>query len=388
MFIYIGKNFTATVTGSVLRKIPCERCQSEYGYQLSRTAQGTASAPYYIAQGAAQRRAQRAAAKRLARLLEHDEELVPCPGCGHVQMRAVLAARRRSYKPLKSLGIAAIALGAAGAIITGIVAANEPSNRSNDGFVQFALVMAVVSVVGALLLLLRLMLARRFNPNTMPRGAWTPPPGTPPAIVPGHGAVESEGAPQVPMGSPAGGADFVAGGTLPYASHPRCIVQIGRFTFPKCCSMCLEESAPHNYKLPFSVRGDEIPLPLCGLCYSQIRRRAWKYMLLGACAGVTVALPIWLVPWTKEEGARIGLAIVAALFIGLFGAAILPDRRLRPCKLRTIDAQRGVLELWFANPEYGRRLMDDYHRSETSVPPHVPSLLETRPPPLARTPLR
>jgi hypothetical protein len=384
VFIYIGKNFTATVTGSVVREIQCERCESAYGYQLSRVAQGTASAPYYIAQGAAQRRAERSAAKRLAKLLEHDEELVPCPGCGHVHTRAVLAARRRSYKPLKSFGIGAIALGAAGAILTWIVAINEPSNRSIEGFVQFGLAMVGVSAFGGLLLLLRPALAKRFDPNAMPRGTWSPPPGTPPAIIPGQGAVEPEGAPQASMASPAGATDFVAGGTLPYASHPRCIVQIGRFTFPACCSLCLDESAPYPYKLPFSVRGDEIPLGLCQSCYSHVRRRAWKYMFLGACAGLVIALPIWLMPWAKDEGARIAFAILAGLFIGLFSAAYLPERRLRPCKLSTIDAQRGVVELWFANPKYGRRLMDDYRRTETSVPAHVPSILETQPPPPAR----
>src|SRR5690242_18809802 len=100
MFI-VWKQFAARAAGSVIREVRCERCGGGYAYELSRIAAGSGAAMYYLFQGAAKRRAQRNAAKALAKALATDEELVPCPACGRVQEPAIRAARRRAYRGMK-----------------------------------------------------------------------------------------------------------------------------------------------------------------------------------------------------------------------------------------------------------------------------------------------
>jgi len=163
-----------------------------------------------------------------------------------------------------------------------------------------------------------------------------------------------------------GFAGTSGGAGLQYASHPRCIVQAGRFAFPSCCTLCLSEHAHRRFKLPLTPHGDDIPLPLCEACHAQILRRAWRYTLTGLCIALATALLVWAVPWADER-LRSPFAIVAGLVIGIFAACVIPDWRLRPYRSRIIDGQRGVIEFWFANPEYGRRLMDDYRRRESDV---------------------
>ena len=46
MLLYVGKNFTASVSGSIVKEVNCERCRGRFYYQLARAASHTTSAPY------------------------------------------------------------------------------------------------------------------------------------------------------------------------------------------------------------------------------------------------------------------------------------------------------------------------------------------------------
>ena len=69
MFVYVGKSYTATLRGSRIVPVTCERCQARFSYELIRVGIGRASAPYYIGQAAAADRAAKAAEKDLAKRL-------------------------------------------------------------------------------------------------------------------------------------------------------------------------------------------------------------------------------------------------------------------------------------------------------------------------------
>jgi hypothetical protein len=127
MFIYVGKNFTAAFSGAVARDVTCEKCGCAYHYQLVRRGQGTGSAPYYINQGGAQRRAEKGAKKSLEKQLKRDIDPVPCPDCGWFQSPMVRELRKRS---LRWLNWAALALGIIGAI-TLLIFASDATGEFN-----------------------------------------------------------------------------------------------------------------------------------------------------------------------------------------------------------------------------------------------------------------
>ena len=61
IFFYFSKNFTATAAGSVVRPVVCEKCSTEFHYELARMGNGSAMAPYGLWPKAAQGRAEKAA---------------------------------------------------------------------------------------------------------------------------------------------------------------------------------------------------------------------------------------------------------------------------------------------------------------------------------------
>src|SRR5437867_1155821 len=103
MHVYVGKTFTATASGSVMKEVVCEKCRSSFFYQLARTATGRGEAPYYIGQDAAQERAQRRADAKVAKMLKRDSEVVPCPKCDFIQPHMLRDLRRRMYPTLRLL---------------------------------------------------------------------------------------------------------------------------------------------------------------------------------------------------------------------------------------------------------------------------------------------
>src|SRR5258705_411293 len=110
MHVYVGKTFTATATGSVMKEVVCAKCRCNFFYQLARTATGQAEAPYYIGQDAAAQRAQRRADAKLAKMLQRDSEVVPCPRCDHIQPQMLRDLRRRMYRMLSWLAIVPLLL--------------------------------------------------------------------------------------------------------------------------------------------------------------------------------------------------------------------------------------------------------------------------------------
>src|SRR5688500_3352479 len=111
---YFGKVFTATEAGRRMVSVRCEKCRTAFWYELSRVAVGRASAPYYLFQESAERRADRNAKRDLARRLEEDAELVPCPKCHWVNQELVNRYRSGLYRRAPLLAAACMGAGVLG----------------------------------------------------------------------------------------------------------------------------------------------------------------------------------------------------------------------------------------------------------------------------------
>jgi hypothetical protein len=342
MFHYFGKQFTSSAAGRRIEQVTCEQCGTEFWYELNRTGIGQGSAPYYLFQNSAARRANAAAAKDLQRRLNRDAELVPCPKCNWVNESLLTRYRRTQYQFHPAL---MVALSAAFIILICLVLAREQTKRRHWQEAMtvpgIALIAAPIDLI-AILLTARSLLRQRINPNvTYPRPPELPL-ATPPALVlcsdPTTGLYELEPARQV---APPRGIDV-----------KWLLLRPEQFRFPKVCASCLG-SASTIYSSPFKVRqGSELSVPLCSECYTRIQIRWWLWAFTVAAMAIFIAgIAARSLPGIDLFG-RWFLFSFVAFFAGAFGVASVPGRICRPYRLRVVDARRGILKFAAANPAY------------------------------------
>jgi len=141
----------------------------------------------------------------------------------------------------------------------------------------------------------------------------------------------------------------------------------GQVEFPRVCCVCMTPAST-NYRSPFKVnKGSDFPVPLCGPCYSRVRRRWWLFAL--AVAGAAIGLAALLakaVPGLDDFG-RWALFCVVALFAVCFGVAVLPNLICRPYRLRVVDADRGVFRFKASSRAYTGLLIDQVRQSNGDV---------------------
>jgi hypothetical protein len=89
----VNQQYTATVEASAVRLVACEECDTEYVYQLGRSAEGYGNSIYMLDNKGAKKRAMRKAKEELARKMKDACEAIPCPECGHVQDHMLPKAR-------------------------------------------------------------------------------------------------------------------------------------------------------------------------------------------------------------------------------------------------------------------------------------------------------
>src|SRR5271154_6989701 len=98
MAVVYGKVISATQLGQKLEPVTCEKCKTEFFYELTRVGVGKGSALYNIGQAGASHRARSAAAQDLNQRLNQEAELVPCPKCHWVNQDLVDRYRHRKYR--------------------------------------------------------------------------------------------------------------------------------------------------------------------------------------------------------------------------------------------------------------------------------------------------
>lgn len=350
---YFSKQLTATVTGRRLVSVTCQKCRTGYWYELSRVGGGRASAPYYLAQQAAQARADRAAQKDLARRLEQDVELVPCPKCNWVNQDLVDRYRQGLYRRAPMLIAVCVAVGVLGyAIIAGITGGGGYHPNAGAARTVGAVLLAVGLSSPVWVLLPRRILRLRVDPNaTYPRPPALPP-GTPPALVERR--------------DPQGGGTYleevVRRATGPAArarvGEPVAILNVDQLYFPPVCCVCLG-AATRGYKSPFrATTNSDIPVPICDACSRRLTVRWYLLAPLWAVAAAAAAALVALaIPDIDATGRWITFTVVG-LFGVVLAVAIVPNRYCRPYRFKVIDNERAVIEFAARNPAYTRMVIE------------------------------
>lgn len=162
MGIPVGMQYTSRVSGAAAKLVLCEECGLEYVYLLERDAEGHGSSLLFLDNAGGQRRAAEAAERALAKKLDRECEVVPCPKCGHVQPDMARLAKRRHLRLVKRVGWIWTGLAA----VFGIL--NAASSVGMDGpyFLPWG-AFAAIAAVGPAMLVVRLLLAQAYDPNAI-----------------------------------------------------------------------------------------------------------------------------------------------------------------------------------------------------------------------------
>jgi hypothetical protein len=94
-FAYFYRTYTTTVSGSARKRVRCEGCSMEYGYEMRRIAQGGGHSAFGLTNSGAAAAANERARTNLAHALDRDIEAVFCPKCGLYQSDMVALLRKR-----------------------------------------------------------------------------------------------------------------------------------------------------------------------------------------------------------------------------------------------------------------------------------------------------
>lgn len=157
MFLYVTKDFRASVAGSRTVAVECEKCGTRFEYELSRVGSGVAAAHYYTFQAWAARRAGHRAERDLARRLSREADLEPCPRCGWVNEESIRRARRQRYRvpPIWAAAFVAVA----GLFVFALYLNDIPLPKAVGTVLAYSLPPIAIA------LLLRHIVRRRIDPN-------------------------------------------------------------------------------------------------------------------------------------------------------------------------------------------------------------------------------
>jgi len=162
-----------------VKRCACEQCGHEFEYEIEREAGGKDNSLFSWDERDAFRKAEADAQKNVSKLLDAQDDAVPCPDCGWVQTGMIVAVRRQSYLRLKEVFELGMFLTITGVILPLLLAAlflfTSSVNSGVHGDMTFTLlsVAGILAVVGGvptfLLWLLRHLLNAAYNPNANPK---------------------------------------------------------------------------------------------------------------------------------------------------------------------------------------------------------------------------
>jgi hypothetical protein len=157
-------DYTSTLSGSVLKFVPCEQCGTEYVYQMERTATGSGTSLLFLDNEGASERASSQAEAQLRRKLERGVDLVPCPRCGWYQQNMIPKARKQYRRWMLNTGaVLAVSL-----LPVGLFGAMANAGKHGPPTIPWPLFLAgliAFALVGIGLMVAKSVLASRHDPN-------------------------------------------------------------------------------------------------------------------------------------------------------------------------------------------------------------------------------
>jgi hypothetical protein len=340
MILYFGKTFTSSQSGTKLVEVVCDKCRTHYQYELARIGVGQGSAPYFMFQEKAKRRAELKAQKNLQRRLETQHEMVPCPRCNWVNEEMVENFRRQKWTKGGAASMIVMLTLYGGLVVIGIAIVMAFQRTQHMGQICLCLIVGAF-VLSCIITILRGQSIRsQINPNlTYPKRPVLPP-GTPPALI--ESGEEEDGSvifEPVPSG-------------VQNVGDPEWVVfRAGHIVFPATCCECMEP-AKTAYKSPFRINENDrdVAVPLCESCARKLRRRWWA-----AAVGTMSFFEIVSVVTGKLNPRDPSLPMLMAIpgfLLGVIAIAIIPNMICRPYRIRSVDAARGIVGMFFRNRSF------------------------------------
>jgi hypothetical protein len=351
--LYVGTVYTSTAIGARLKTARCEKCGTEFYYELRRLSSSSSHAPYMVGQKGAQNAARDIAQFRLERSLQNAEDPVPCPSCFWVNVSAIRQYRTQHYLALA--WIAAIALLFA-CFIDALLyfQARVTLNHAPDFFAKeiwITNLFAAPIIVGSLLL--QTFLRRRFNPNRHhPNSFPRLPPGTPPPLL-----------------KNAAGDFYVPQNVAEQLDKQTrwAIFRPGQLAFPPACCTCLDANII-PYKLPMPAQ-PALPVPICRACLGKIKARFWLLNLVATALSFLLAWWLSTLPAKIDDTGRLIMLAFVGSFLAII-AFVAIDLHLRPYRTSAADKAKAVGKIRFRNPAYTALLIRNLAEAEgTAHPP-------------------
>jgi hypothetical protein len=351
--LYVGTVYTSTAIGARLKTAHCEKCGTEFYYELRRLSSSSRHAPYTIGENRAKEAARTGAQAHLEKSLAHAEDPVPCPSCFWVNTSAI-----RQYRSLHHriwYWFAGLTLLFA-ALIDALLYfdARDIANHAPDPFARgIWITNAFAAVIIVASLLLQAFLRRRFNPNRYhPNSFPRLPPGTPPPL----------------LKNPAG--DFYVPQNVAEQLDKQtqwAIFRPGQLAFPPACCICL--GAPViPYKLPMQAQ-PPLPVPVCRPCLGKIKARFWLLNLVATALAFLLAWWLSTLPAKMDDTGRLIMLAFVGSFLAII-AFVAIDLHLRPYRTGAADKAKAVGKIRFRNPAYTALLIRNIAEAEgTAQPP-------------------
>jgi hypothetical protein len=338
-FFYSQKSFHAEQVGQRIARVECAKCGCEYFYQLTRIGSGRGVAPYGMGVEEAKRSANEGSQRDLEQRLTFEAELVPCPKCNWINDDLVEGYRRGQYGVLLGIAVLGGLIGTLTSLIFAWFISRGPAadRPALPYFLFGGPTLFISSAVG--LILLRIWLQSRIQPNRNFPYAPRVPAGTPPALLKNQfdGKLLPANVDHLTVSSASDWLDFRFGQTLPIV----------------CCGCLQPAGLEHAFDCDVTST-IQIKIPRCEACARSATRSSriifWATIAAGTL--IAAAVPVSLKPKLDEIWMFcLAFLPVAILVIGI--AIWAASNATDPVKVAG-DTSRGVLRLKFRNAEYAR----------------------------------
>lgn len=335
MPLIYNKHFTATVVGGRFVELACDKCRCEFAYELIRVGKGEADALFGVRQISATKAAVERSQQSLNERLAVEAELVPCPKCRWVNEGLIEGYRLGRYRKLLStaVGFAIVAIGVS-LIAVWFLAIGPEQDR---GAIPYVLAGSVGG--GAALVIAAWALSNWLRGQIQPNANYPSPPQLP------------SGTPRVYLKDADTGEYRLVPSDLPTEGHGRSTItlQLGTWSATTRCCSCLEETPEEQRITVPALASKSLHFPYCSGCAV---RRLGRSFVLGSVAFLLL-LPIaawlsWLAGGRDDFAWIFGLSALACLAAG----AVVGHLKTVPVTCRVVDEGRGVVRLWFRNPEF------------------------------------